>query len=48
MPNISDLELTNIKFVGRLDYQTEGLILATNNGQFKRFLEMPSNTFIRV
>ena len=29
--------------VGRLDYNTEGLIILTNNGDIKRFLELPSN-----
>ena len=28
--------------VGRLDYSTEGLLLLTNDGEFKRQLELPS------
>ena len=34
--------------VGRLDYNTEGLIILTNNGDIKRFLELPSNKIDRV
>ncbi|MGB3320824.1 MAG: pseudouridine synthase, partial [Sphingopyxis granuli] len=29
--------------VGRLDYNTEGLLLLTNDGEFKRQLELPSS-----
>nr|WP_245638373.1 pseudouridine synthase [Croceicoccus bisphenolivorans] len=29
--------------VGRLDYNTEGLLLLTNDGEFKRALELPSS-----
>ena len=29
--------------VGRLDYNTEGLLLMTNDGEFKRQLELPSS-----
>ena len=34
--------------VGRLDYNSEGLIILTNNGDFSRFLELPSNQFLRT
>ncbi len=34
--------------VGRLDYMSEGLILFTNNGDFSRFLELPSSNIERV
>jgi 23S rRNA pseudouridine2605 synthase len=34
--------------VGRLDFNTEGLILFTNNGDFARFLELPKNKITRV
>ena len=33
--------------IGRLDYNTEGLILLTNDGELARKLEMPSSGFIR-
>jgi 23S rRNA pseudouridine2605 synthase len=33
--------------IGRLDYNTEGLIMLTNNGDFARYLELPKNNFVR-
>jgi len=36
-----------MRTVGRLDYMTEGLLLLTNNGALKRFLELPINAFQR-
>ncbi len=33
--------------IGRLDYNTEGLLLLTNNGGLKRYLELPSNNIVR-
>ncbi|PPR79110.1 MAG: Ribosomal large subunit pseudouridine synthase B [Alphaproteobacteria bacterium MarineAlpha2_Bin1] len=33
--------------IGRLDYNTEGLILLTNDGELARKLEMPSSGFLR-
>ena len=32
----------NLRLVGRLDFMTEGLMLLTNDGELKRFLELPS------
>jgi len=34
--------------IGRLDYNTEGLLLLTNDGQLARALELPSNAFDRT
>lgn len=34
--------------IGRLDYNTEGLILLTNNGDFARYMELPSSCIERV
>ena len=34
-------------YVGRLDYNTEGLLLLTNNGKLKRHLELPLNKIER-
>ncbi|HEY4546604.1 MAG TPA: pseudouridine synthase [Pedomonas sp.] len=34
--------------IGRLDYNTEGLLLLTNNGELKRWLELPSNAVERI
>mgnify|MGYP003956238151 CR=1 FL=1 len=34
--------------IGRLDFMSEGLILFTNNGDFARKYELPSNNFVRI
>ena len=34
--------------VGRLDYNTEGLLLLTNDGELKRQLELPSSGVVRT
>jgi 23S rRNA pseudouridine2605 synthase len=34
--------------VGRLDFMTEGLLLLTNDGEFKRQLELPRNGIVRT
>ena len=34
--------------VGRLDYMSEGLILLTNNGEYSRYLELPSSKIDRT
>ena len=34
--------------IGRLDYNTEGLLLLTNNGALKRYMELPSNKIKRI
>ncbi len=37
-----------LKTVGRLDQESEGLLLLTNDGAFKRFLELPRHRIARV
>jgi len=39
---------THLKPIGRLDMQTEGLILLTNNGQYAHEMEHPRNRFHRT
>ena len=39
--------LPRIVTVGRLDLNSEGLLLLTNSGSFSRHLELPKNSFIR-
>lgn len=34
--------------IGRLDFNTEGLLLLTNDGEFARFMELPSSDIKRV
>lgn len=41
-------KLQNLVSVGRLDYNTEGLILLTNNGSLARYFELPKNALERV
>lgn len=40
--------LPRVISVGRLDINSEGLLLLTNNGEVARFFELPSNKFIRT
>jgi 23S rRNA pseudouridine2605 synthase len=40
--------LPRVVCVGRLDINTEGLLLLTNDGEKSRELEMPSNKWVRV
>ena len=40
-------ELPRLISVGRLDLNTEGLLLLTNNGELARFLELPSTGWVR-
>jgi 23S rRNA pseudouridine2605 synthase len=38
----------NLKYVGRLDYNTSGLLLLTNDGEFARKMTMPESKIPRV
>ena len=40
-------ELPRLMPVGRLDFMTEGLLLLTNDGEFKRRLELPRSAVVR-
>ncbi len=40
--------LPSVISIGRLDMNSEGLLLLTNNGDFKRFMELPKNNWARV
>jgi 23S rRNA pseudouridine2605 synthase len=39
--------LPRVMPVGRLDFMTEGLLLLTNDGEFKRKLELPTTAVVR-
>jgi 23S rRNA pseudouridine2605 synthase len=41
-------EMKNLHYVGRLDLNSEGLLLLTNSPDVKRFYELPSNKIPRV
>jgi 23S rRNA pseudouridine2605 synthase len=41
-------KLPRLVTIGRLDYNTEGLLLLTNDGEFARHLEHPDNQMLRV
>jgi 23S rRNA pseudouridine2605 synthase len=40
--------MRNLMYVGRLDYNSEGLLLLTNSAQIKYKLEHPSNKYLRI
>ena len=40
-------ELPRVVTIGRLDYNTEGLLLLTNDGELARHLELPQNAWLR-
>ena len=40
-------ELPRLVTIGRLDYNTEGLLLLTNDGELKRAMELPANALPR-
>ena len=46
--DLIDSKLDHLMIIGRLDYNSEGLIILTNNGELKRYLELPKNRIERV
>jgi 23S rRNA pseudouridine2605 synthase len=40
-------ELPRVVTIGRLDFNTEGLLLLTNDGELARHLELPQNAWLR-
>ena len=40
-------ERKKLIYIGRLDFNSEGLLLFTNNGDFSRLLEIPKSKIIR-
>ena len=46
--DLVDSKLDHLMIIGRLDYNSEGLMILTNNGDLKRYLELPKNRVERV
>ena len=42
------MQMDHIISVGRLDYNSEGLLLLTNDGELSQLLESPQSQFARV
>jgi pseudouridine synthase len=43
-----DKKYKNLKYIGRLDYKTTGLLLLTNDGDFARKMSLPKNHIERT
>ena len=46
--DLIESKLEHLMIIGRLDYNSEGLMILTNNGELKRYLELPKNKFQRT
>lgn len=46
--DVLDKEYRHLKYIGRLDYKTTGLLLLTNNGDFARKMSLPQNRIPRT
>ena len=46
--DVLDKKYKNLKYIGRLDFKTTGLLLLTNNGDFARKMSLPSNHIPRT
>ena len=46
--DVLDKKYRNLKYIGRLDFKTSGLLLLTNNGDFVRKMSLPENHIQRT
>ncbi len=46
--DVLDKEYKNLKYIGRLDYKTTGLLLLTNDGNLARQMSLPKNRIERT
>ena len=46
--DVLDKKYKNLKYIGRLDFKTTGLLLLTNNGDVARQLSLPKNHIPRT
>ena len=46
--DVMGAQYKNLKYIGRLDYKTTGLLLLTNNGDFARKMSLPQNHIPRT
>ena len=46
--DVLDKKYRNLKYIGRLDFKTTGLLLMTNNGDFARKMSLPKNQIERT
>lgn len=46
--DVLDKQYKNLKYIGRLDYKTTGLLLLTNSGDVARKMSLPQNNISRI